>query len=79
MIDAIEEYRPALTVIDEGGLGYGILDRLKEQRYKELEQDEARLAELMKYESEMQATLVNLETRLDTVEKELAHKGSAKK
>jgi phage terminase large subunit len=34
VIDAIEEYRPALTVIDEGGLGYGILDRLKEQRYK---------------------------------------------
>ena len=34
VIDAIEEYKPALTVIDEGGLGYGILDRLKEQRYK---------------------------------------------
>jgi hypothetical protein len=34
VIDAIEEFNPALTVIDEGGLGYGILDRLKEQRYK---------------------------------------------
>jgi len=34
IIDAIEEYRPTLTVIDEGGLGYGILDRLNEQRYK---------------------------------------------
>ncbi len=34
VIDAIEQYRPQLTVIDEGGLGYGILDRLKEQRYK---------------------------------------------
>ena len=34
VIDAIDEYRPALTVIDEGGLGYGILDRLNEQRYK---------------------------------------------
>ena len=34
IIDAIEEYRPALTVIDEGGLGYGILDRLTEQKYK---------------------------------------------
>jgi hypothetical protein len=34
VIDAIEEYQPALTVIDEGGLGYGVLDRLKEQRYK---------------------------------------------
>jgi hypothetical protein len=34
VIEAIERYRPALTVIDEGGLGYGILDRLVEQRYK---------------------------------------------
>jgi len=34
VIDAIEEFRPTLVVLDEGGLGYGILDRLKEQRYK---------------------------------------------
>ena len=34
VIDAIEEYKPVLSVIDEGGLGYGILDRLNEQRYK---------------------------------------------
>ncbi|MEN6302078.1 MAG: terminase [Armatimonadia bacterium] len=34
VIEAIEEYKPVLTVIDEGGLGYGILDRLNEQRYK---------------------------------------------
>jgi hypothetical protein len=34
VIEAIEEYRPTLTVIDEGGLGYGILDRLTEQKYK---------------------------------------------
>jgi phage terminase large subunit len=34
VIDAIEEYKPVLTVIDEGGLGYGILDRLNEQKYK---------------------------------------------
>ena len=34
VIDAIEEFKPALTVIDEGGLGYGVLDRLNEQRYK---------------------------------------------
>ena len=34
VIDAIEEWKPALVVLDEGGLGYGILDRLKEQRYK---------------------------------------------
>jgi hypothetical protein len=34
IIDAIEEWQPTLVVLDEGGLGYGILDRLKEQRYK---------------------------------------------
>jgi hypothetical protein len=34
VIEAIEEFKPTLTVIDEGGLGYGILDRLTEQRYK---------------------------------------------
>lgn len=34
VIDAIEEFKPILTAIDEGGLGYGILDRLTEQRYK---------------------------------------------
>lgn len=34
VIDAIEEYKPALTAIDEGGLGAGVVDRLKEQRYK---------------------------------------------
>jgi hypothetical protein len=34
VIRAIEEFRPTLTVVDEGGLGAGVLDRLKEQRYK---------------------------------------------
>lgn len=34
VIDAIEQYKPVLTVIDEGGLGYGVLDRLTEQKYK---------------------------------------------
>jgi len=34
VIDAIETYKPALTCIDEGGLGAGVVDRLKEQRYK---------------------------------------------
>jgi hypothetical protein len=34
VIDAIDEYKPTLVVLDEGGLGYGILDRLHEQRYK---------------------------------------------
>jgi hypothetical protein len=34
VIEAIQRYHPQLTMIDEGGLGYGILDRLTEQRYK---------------------------------------------
>ena len=34
IIEAMEEYKPAMVVIDEGGLGGGIVDRLKEQRYK---------------------------------------------
>lgn len=34
IIDLIEEFKPTLVNIDEGGLGFGIVDRLKEQRYK---------------------------------------------
>jgi hypothetical protein len=34
VIEAIEEFNPALVCIDEGGLGAGVVDRLKEQRYK---------------------------------------------
>ena len=34
VIDAIEEFKPTLVNIDEGGLGAGVVDRLKEQRYK---------------------------------------------
>ncbi len=34
VIEAIYEFRPSMTIIDEGGLGYGILDRLKEQGFK---------------------------------------------
>jgi hypothetical protein len=34
VIEAIEEFKPAMVFIDEGGLGAGIVDRLKEQRYK---------------------------------------------
>jgi len=34
IIEAIEQYKPALINIDEGGLGAGVVDRLKEQRYK---------------------------------------------
>ena len=55
------------------------LQTFKEQGIRQIEQDEARLAELKNYESGMQTTLVSLEARLDTLEKELATKGSAKK
>lgn len=34
VIEAIETYKPVLVVIDEGGVGGGVVDRLKEQRYK---------------------------------------------
>jgi len=34
VILAIEEFRPILVVIDEGGVGAGVVDRLKEQRFK---------------------------------------------
>lgn len=34
VIDMMEQWKPDMTVIDEGGLGYGILDRLNEQRYR---------------------------------------------
>ena len=34
VIEAIEEFKPAMVFIDEGGLGAGIVDRLKEQRFK---------------------------------------------
>lgn len=34
VIETIGRFDPDLTVIDEGGLGAGVLDRLKEQRYK---------------------------------------------
>jgi hypothetical protein len=34
VIECIEEFSPALVVIDEGGVGGGVVDRLKEQRYK---------------------------------------------
>lgn len=32
--DAIEEWQPVMTYIDEGGLGWGVVGHLKAQRYK---------------------------------------------
>jgi len=78
----VDEYldRRFQTMVEEWQLvSHSKVQQFKEQRYKEVENDEARLAELKKYESGMQTTLKNLEARLDTVEKELAQKGSAKK
>lgn len=34
IIEAMGEYKPHAVFIDEGGLGAGVVDRLKEQRYK---------------------------------------------
>lgn len=34
VIEAINKYKPILTIVDEGGLGAGVLDRLLEQQYK---------------------------------------------
>ncbi len=78
----VDEYldRRFQSMVDEWQLvSRPKLQKFKEQRSKEIEQDEARLAELKNYESGMQTTLVSLEARLDALEKELAQKGNAKK
>lgn len=36
VIDAIQKHDPDLVCIDEGGVGAGVVDRLKEQRYKQV-------------------------------------------
>src|SRR5512136_2298790 len=54
------------------------LRTFKDQHIKEIEGDEARILELKNYESWMQTTLGSMEARLDTLEKELAKKGSPK-
>lgn len=53
--------------------------QFQDQRLSEIEQDEARVAELKEYGTGLQNTLSSLEARLDALEKELAGKGSAKK
>jgi hypothetical protein len=55
------------------------LQRFKEQKSKELEQDEARINDLKKFELDLESSLTTLETRLDNIEKGLAQKGSTKK
>jgi hypothetical protein len=56
------------------------LSRFKEQKSKELEQDEARLADIKKFELDLETSLTKMESRLDGIEKGLVKKeGSAKK
>ncbi len=55
------------------------LAKFQDQRIPEIEQDEARIAELTSYETGMKNTLASLEARLDALEKELAGKGNTKK
>ena len=78
----IDEYldRRFQSIVDEWQLvSHPRLQTFREKQLREIENDETRLAELKNYESSMQNTLVSLEARLDTLEKELAQKGSAKK
>jgi len=78
----VDEYldRRFQSMVDEWELvSNSRLATFKEQRTPEIEQNEARIAELKNYESGMQTHLASLEARLDTLEKELARKGSAKK
>ena len=78
----VDEYldRRFQSMVEEWQLvSHPRLQKFREQGIRQIEQDEARLSELKDYEAGMQTTLVSLEARLDTLEKELAKKGSAKK
>lgn len=78
----VDEYldRRFQQMVDEWELvSHPRLQNFKEKNFKEIESDEARLAELNDYKAGMQTTLTSLEARLDSLEKELARKGSAKK
>ena len=55
------------------------LQKFKEQKSKELEQDEARLADLKKFEMDLENSLIQLESRLDGIEKGLAQEGTTSK
>ena len=78
----VDEYldRRFQSMVEEWELvSHPRLRKFTEQGSRDLEQNEARLAELKTYEAGMQTTLNSLEARLDTLEKELTRKGSAKK
>ena len=55
------------------------LQKFKEQKSKELDQDEARLADLKKFEIDLENSLIQLETRLDGIEKGLAQEVTTRK
>jgi hypothetical protein len=55
------------------------LQRFKEQKSGELEQDETRLDELKKFDTDLENSLTKLESRLDIIEKGLAQEGSSNK
>jgi hypothetical protein len=60
-------------------MGTGKSAKAPEVQGTKLEQDEARITDLKKFEIDLESSLTKLETRLDTIEKGLAQKGSAKK
>ena len=77
----VDEYldRRFQSMIEEWELVSGPrLGRFTEQHTRDLDQDEARLAELKEFEAGMQTTLSSLEARLDTLEKELGGRPAKK-
>jgi archaellum component FlaC len=75
----VDEYldRRFESLVDEWELvNQPKLQKFKEQKSKEIEQDEIRLADLKKFELDLENSLTKLEGRLDGIEKGLAQKGS---
>jgi hypothetical protein len=78
----VDEYldRRFESLVEEWQLiDHAKLQRFKEQKSKELEQDEARLVDLKKFEIDLENSLIQLESRLDGIEKGLAQEGTASK
>lgn len=55
------------------------LKKFQDQHGREIETEEARIAELKRFEAGMQTNLSSLEARLDALEKDLARADDAKK
>jgi hypothetical protein len=78
----VDEYldRRFESLVDEWELvNQPKLQKFKEQKSRELELDETRLADLKKFEIDLENSLTQLEGRLDGIETGLAQKGTAKK